>query len=50
MAGKNKAPSSQKDNEKRPAGIPFDFEDLIAAAVAVVAIKRPRKRKLRRHP
>jgi hypothetical protein len=45
MAGKNKAPPSRKDDEKKPAGISFDFEDLIAAAVSVVVLKRPRKRK-----
>jgi hypothetical protein len=37
---------SPRRNEQKPVRIDVDFEDLLAAAVASVIIKRPKKRKL----
>jgi len=37
--------ASPKRNEQKTAHIDFDFEDLLAAAVVSVVIKRPKKRK-----
>jgi hypothetical protein len=46
MPNKNAAPPLPKLPQK-PPGIDFDFENLLAAAVASVIIKkRPRERKL----
>jgi len=41
-----------KSGVQEPTGIAFDFEDLLAAAVAAVTRKRPRKRRIitRRDP
>jgi len=36
--------SSPKRDESTSAGIHLDFEDLLAAAIASVIIKRPKKR------
>jgi hypothetical protein len=36
---------SPRRNEQKPVRIDVDFEDLLAAAVASVIIKRPKKRK-----
>lgn len=36
---------SPRRNEQKPVRIDVDLEDLIAAAVASVIIKRPKKRK-----
>jgi hypothetical protein len=45
-------PPSPKSGVQEPAGIAFDFEDLIVAAVAAVTLKRARKRRIitRRDP
>jgi hypothetical protein len=47
MAKKNLAArsGSPKRNEQKPASINFDFENLLAAAIASVIIKRPKKRR-----
>ncbi len=47
MAKKNSEarPGSPKPNEHKAVHIDFDFEDLLAAAVVSVIIKRPKKRK-----
>ncbi len=46
MAKKNSAAraGSPKPNEQKAVRIDFDFEDLLAAAVVSVIIKRPKKR------
>jgi len=46
MAKKNSAAraGSPKPNEQKAVSIDFDFEDLLAAAVVSVIIKRPKKR------
>jgi hypothetical protein len=45
-------PPSPKSGVQEPAGIAFDFEDLIAAAVVAITRKRTRKRRIitRRDP
>jgi hypothetical protein len=47
-----KRSSSPKRDEPASAGIHLDFEDLLAAAIASVIIKRPKKPKFtsRRRP
>jgi hypothetical protein len=47
MAKKNSEarPGSPKRNEQKAVRIDVDFEDLLAAAVASVIIKRPKKQK-----
>ncbi len=47
MAKKNSEarPGSTKPNEQKAVSIDFDFENLLAAAVASVIIKRPKKRR-----
>jgi hypothetical protein len=51
-AKKVSLPPSTKTRVQEPVGIAFDFENLIAAAVAAVTLKRPRKRRIatRRDP
>ena len=45
MAVKNSSSPPRKRGAQKPAAIDFDFERLIAAAVASITLKRPRKRK-----
>ncbi len=47
MAKKNSEvrSGSTKPNEQKAVGIDFDFENLLAAAVASVIIKRSKKRR-----
>jgi hypothetical protein len=45
MAEKDSASLETQHDEQDPPEMAFDFEDLLAAAVAVVTLKRPRKRK-----
>jgi hypothetical protein len=45
VAAKNSSSPPPKRGAQKPAAIHFDFEHLIAAAVASITLKRPRKRK-----
>jgi hypothetical protein len=46
MDDKDVQPPSPKSGVQEPAGISFDFEDMIATAVAAVTFKKPRKRRI----
>jgi hypothetical protein len=46
MDEKDLPPPSPKSGEHELAGIAFDFEDIIATAVAAVTLKKPRKRRI----
>jgi hypothetical protein len=46
MDEKDVPPSSPKSGVEEPAVIAFDFEDMIATAVAAVTLKKPRKRRI----
>ncbi len=45
MAKKNLEAGSGSRNERKAVHIDFDFENVLAAAVVSVIIKRPKKRK-----
>ena len=45
MPKKDLVPPERKSAEPKPEEIPFDFEDLIAAGVTAVVVKRPRNRR-----
>ncbi len=46
MDEKDVPPPSLKSGVEEPAEIAFDFEDMIATAVAAVSLKKPRKRRI----
>jgi hypothetical protein len=45
VAAKNSSSPPPKRGTQKPAPIDFDFERLIAAAIASITLKRPWKRK-----
>jgi hypothetical protein len=47
LAKKDRSASSAKNDQRKPSGMPFEFEDLIGAAIAAI-VKRPRKRRTKR--
>ena len=47
MAKKDRPEPPPKDGEQKPsAGMSFDLEDIIAAGITAILVKRPRKKRI----